>query len=274
MKTRLLVLIDFSYDNVCQFAGLWSEVLKADLLLIHQVPGLIPSLADGESRALIIEEEKKEALVNLKSMAYEYFPQLENVKYHVSEQPLLATIKAVTARDTGYQNVVLAGLKKRGFMEQLIFGSTTSRIIDELDFPIVAIPASIEPFIPEKTVLAISYRFPLNQRSYHNLLSAFEETIQISEIISVVTSSDKESESEDYLRKLTADIKKEVPVSYKLFKGDEPFKEIKPYLSLGHKNCLLVVQKGSRTLSDQFFRKFFINDLVHDGSIPLVILPS
>lgn len=273
MKTRLIVLIDFSAENLLKFAGLWSEILHADLILIHQVPGLIPSLADGESRALIIEEEKKEALEKLKSLAFDYFPQLQNVKYHVSEQLLLTTIKSISVQDNEYKNVVLTGLKKRGFFEQLIFGSTTSRVIDELDYPVIAIPADIEAFIPEKIILSLSYRFPLNQSAYHRLISAFEDTIQISEIISVVTPKDNYLESETYLKSLTSEIKKEVPTSYKLFKGDEPFNEIKNHVLTGQKNCLLVVQKGSRTLSDQFFRKFFINELVHDGSIPLVVLP-
>jgi len=274
MKTRLIVLIDFSTDNLFKFAGLWSEVLKADLLFIHQVPGLIPSLADGESRALIIEEEKKEALTKLKSMAYEYFPQLKNVKYHVSEQSLLTTIKAITVQDNIYKNLVLAGLKTRGYLQQLLFGSTSTKLIDELDYPLIAIPANIEAFIPEKFILALSYRYPLNQDSYHRLLEALEETIQMSEIISVVTPNDQAAESQDYLQRLTSEIKKDIPTTYMLFKGEEPFKEIKKHVFSGHKNCLLVVQKGSRSLSDQFFRKFLINELVHDGSIPLVVIPS
>jgi hypothetical protein len=274
MKTRLIVLIDFSAENLFKFAGLWSDILKADLLLIHQVPGLIPSLADGESRAIIIEEEKKEAMAKLKSLVYEHFPQVENVKYHVSEQSLLSTVKSVGAQEPEYRNVVLAGLKTRGLLQQLLFGSTTSRLIDEVDYPLIAIPANIDPFIPEKLILALSYRYPLNQASYHRLLDALEETIQISEIISVVTPNDEVSENEAYLRKLTSEIKKDIPTTYMLFKGEEPLKEIKKYIFSGQRNSLLVVQKGSRSLSDQFFRKFFINELVHDGSIPLVVIPS
>lgn len=267
-------MIDFSAENLFSFAGLWSEIIKADLLLLHQIPGLIPSLADGESRALIIEEEKKEALAKLKSMAYEYFPQKKNVKYHVSEQSLLTTIKTITIQDNTYQNVVLAGLKTRGFLQQILFGSTTTKLIDELDYPLIAIPANIEAFIPEKFVMALSYRYPLNLKSYHRLLEALEETIQMNEIISVLTSNDNISESEAYLQRLTDEIKKDIPTTYMLFKGEEPYKEIKKHVFSGQKNCLLVVQKGSRSLSDQFFRKFLINELVHDGSIPLVVIPS
>ena len=274
MVTRLIVLIDFSNDNLLKFAALWSELLKADVLLVHQVPSLIPSLADGESRALIIEQEKKDGLSRLKALVDDHFSPLKNVKYHVSEQPLLTTIETVTNHNSRYLNLVLAGLKTRGFFQQLMFGSTTSRLIDELNLPLIAIPANIEAFIPEKLILALNYRYPLNVKAFQEFVEAIKETIQVSEIISVVTPKDNEGESENYVQNLCSELKKEVPTSYKLFKGEEPFEEIKSFVLNGQKNSILVVQKGSRTLSDQFFRKFLINELVHDGSIPLAVMPS
>jgi nucleotide-binding universal stress UspA family protein len=273
MKTRLIVLIDFSADNLFQFAGLWSEVLKADLLLVHQVPGLIPSLADGQSRALIIEQEKKDAMSRLKALAGEHFPHLTAVKYHVSEQPLQLTIESVTFQTSNYYNLILVGLKKRGVIQQLIFGSTTSRLIDEINHPFIAVPANVEAFLPDKLITAVSYHYPLNVKAFEAFVHAIEETVQVSEVISVVTPNDNEKQSQTYLQKLTEELRKKTPTSYKLFVGEEPFKEIKSYALYGQQNSLLVVQKGSRTLSDQFFRRFLINELVHDGSMPLVVIP-
>jgi len=273
MKTRLIVLIDFSTENLFEFAGLWSEILKADLLLVHQVPGLIPSLADGQSRALIIEQKKKDGLSKLKALANDHFPQLQGVKFHVSEQPLQTTLLSVTSQTNSFYNLILVGLKKRGFLQQLIFGSTTSRLIDEINLPFIAVPANGEAFIPDKLIMAVSYHYPLNLNAYEAFIHAIEDTIQISEVISVVTPNDNERDSERYLKSLTAEMQKRVPTTYKLFIGEEPFKEIKSYALYGQQNSLLVVQKGSRTLSDQFFRKFLINDLVHDGSMPLVVIP-
>lgn len=36
---------------------------------------------------------------------------------------------------------------------------------------------------------------------------------------------------------------------------------------------MLVVQKGSRLLTDQLFRQFLINELVYEGQTPLIVLP-
>ncbi len=38
-------------------------------------------------------------------------------------------------------------------------------------------------------------------------------------------------------------------------------------------DSLLVVQKGSRLLTDQFFRRLLINELVYEGETPMVVLP-
>ncbi|KEO72978.1 universal stress protein [Anditalea andensis] len=273
MKTRLIVLIDFSADNLFYIAGLWARALKADLYLIHQVPGLIPSLADGESRALIIEEEKKNALIKLKSKTTSYFPQVKEIQYHVSEQSISTTINSLPAKNEGFQNIVITGLKKRGFLEQLIFGSTATRIIDDTDYPIIAIPSKITAVLPEKIILALSYRYPLNHKAYHELLNTFDRTIKQCEIITVITPKDNEAESEAYLQRLTSDLQLEIPTTYRLFKGDDHFEEIKNHIVIQSSRSILVVQKGSRTLTDQIFRKFFINEIVHDGSIPLVVLP-
>lgn len=273
MRTRLIVLIDFNADNLLKFAGLWSEILKADLILIHQVLGLVPSLADGSSRAMIIDQEKKEGLAKLRAQVNEHIPQTQNIKYIVSEHPVQTTIQSVTEQNSNYYNIILVGLKTRGFFQQLIFGSTTSKLIDELNLPIIAIPTDSIAFVPEKLIVALSYHYPLNSVAYEEFVSAIGERVKKSELISVVTTNDNESESEKYLQNLASKLKTKTPTTYKLFVGEDPFKKIKSYAQSSHQNNLLVVQKGSRTLSDQLFRKFLINQLVHDGSMPLVVIP-
>jgi len=36
---------------------------------------------------------------------------------------------------------------------------------------------------------------------------------------------------------------------------------------------ILIVQKGSRILTDQLFSRFLINELVYEGQTPLIVLP-
>jgi len=55
-------------------------------------------------------------------------------------------------------------------------------------------------------------------------------------------------------------------------KAQSGFQDLKRII-LNKKDDFIVVQRASRMLLDQIFRKFLINDLVYEGNIPLVILP-
>jgi nucleotide-binding universal stress UspA family protein len=271
MKTRLIVLTDFSSPNLVAVAGSWSKLLEADILLVHKVPGLVPSLSDSESRSVIIEHEITDAKAKLKKLAKEQLPDHPlPIKYLVSESNILNTLQVLLNKE--YNDLILVGLKKRNLVQQFFFGSTISKITDELNHTVIAVPETISDFHPDKLIATISYRYPLNTSSFEEFLKILGDSIKEVELISVVTSKDNEDVSKGYLSTLTEKLSPTKPTSYNLFKGENPFKEIKPYINK-HDNALLVVQKGSRTLSDQFFRKFLINDLVHDGSIPLVIIP-
>jgi len=271
MRNRLIVLTDFSSPHLIALAGTWSLLLQADILLIHKVPGLVPSLSDSESRKVIIGHEVTEAKTKLKALAKEQLPEHPlPIKYLVSETPILETLQVLLNNE--YRDLILVGLKKRNLVQQFFFGSTISKITDELNHTLIAVPENMEAFKPDKLIATISYRYPLNLPSFEKFLDILGDSIREVELVSVVTSKDSEDVSKGYLANLTEKLNPLKPTNYKLFKGENPFKEIKPYIKK-QDNVLLVVQKGSRTLSDQFFRRFLINELVHDGSIPLVVIP-
>ncbi|MNE57231.1 hypothetical protein D3C80_1521830 [compost metagenome] len=59
---------------------------------------------------------------------------------------------------------------------------------------------------------------------------------------------------------------------FAIYEGNNPFDDIKKIIN--NKNDeMLIVQKGSRHLTDQLFRKFLINELVYEGQTPLIVLP-
>ena len=66
-KNRIIVLIDFSKytDILLKATHLFADILHADVVLVHQVLGIAPGMADIESREKIIESEKNEAMFNL-----------------------------------------------------------------------------------------------------------------------------------------------------------------------------------------------------------------
>ena len=91
--------------------------------------------------------------------------------------------------------------------------------------------------------------------------------------MSVIHSEKGVGETEFYLRVLQEKYNEKVPSGYSIFKGANVFNEIRRNVQV-NSDTTLVVQKGSRSLTDQLFHKFLINQPVNDGSLPLVIMPS
>ncbi|TXK47150.1 universal stress protein [Pontibacter qinzhouensis] len=273
MRTRLIVLIDFSpySQTLLKLAGKWSKMIQADLLLVHQVPGLIPAFTDSESRQQINAIEKEEALTNLTKLAQEAISTPANITYLVSEKSLLLSLSELHTPDSN--DLVLVGLKGTGLLKQIFIGSTAIQLIEELNCPIITVPQQTSTLVPKKLIVALSYRYPLNVIAFNSFLSTFKDSITQVEFISVVASKDIEEESITYLTRLRNNYEGHIPSSFQIFKGENTFDEIKNYVKQNN-DAMLVVQKGSRSLTDKLFRKFLINELVFDGATPLTVIPS
>lgn len=279
MRTRLIVLIDFSiYSHALVELGIrWCEIANAQLLLVHQVPGIVPAMTNSESKDEIIKEEKNQALAKLERFATEKVPPSIPVHYHVTAGNLLNSIDELLKQE--YNDIILVGIKGTGMFKKILMGSTATEVINEINQLVVAVPdklcAAPHKFcnlIPRKLIVSLSYKFPLNENAFDNFLTTFKSSLTQIEFISV-HSEEKDEKALRYLESLSQKYGERIPCSYKVFNGNDVFDELKKHVRQDN-DTTLVVQKGSRNLTDQFFRKFLINQLVHDGSIPLVILPN
>ena len=75
-----------------------------------------------------------------------------------------------------------------------------------------------------------------------------------------------------YLTDLTLFFADRFDTTFAIYEGSNPFSDIKKVIN-NKIDEILIVQKGSRLLTDQLFRKFLINELVYEGQTPLIILP-
>ncbi|MGM0391537.1 MAG: universal stress protein [Bacteroidota bacterium] len=273
MKKRIITLIDFSSysENLLNFTDSLADITKSDILLIHQVPIIVPVLSDDNSRKEIIELEKNEALKKLKDLAKERISPQKNIKYLVTQKPLIVLLPEIGSYDS--DDLVLAGLKGTGILKKIFLGSTISKIIDDLNLVTIAVPLRTKDFKPEKLIIGINYRYPLNKSKLDHLLRTLDGCVQELEFISVITQDDKESDTLKYIKQLSEDYRIKVPnTNYKIFSGKNAFEEIKNFMP-GDNKTFLVLQKGTRSLNDQVFRKFVVNDLIYHGTVPLIILP-
>lgn len=272
MKKRVVALIDFSpySENLMKLATSLAGEMNAKILLIHQIPGIVPALADNNSRREIIEVEKSDALEQLKAISREIIPANQSVNYLVTQRELSILLPEIGSRDS--DDLILVGLKGTGLLKKIFIGSTASKIIDDLLVTTIAVPVKMESFVMRKLVIAVNPKFPLNTPGLTHLLDTFRTSIEEVEFISIILPEDNEIVALKYLKELTEHYQGRIKCTFKMFTGENVFKEIKTYVDQGEKP-FLVLQKGSRSINNQVFRKFLINDLVYHGNIPMIILP-
>lgn len=278
MENRLIVLIDFSVYSraLAELAARWCKISQAKLLFVHQVPGFFPALTDDASKMKIIRHEKDQALEKLKKFVEDKNLDPTQVGYVITESHLLNTIDDLLKE--GFDDIILVGIRGAGVLKKLLIGNTATTIIDNVKRTVVAVPDKLcaEPnvfcnLVPKRLVVSLSYQFPLNEDAFDNFVNRYSKAITQLEFISAV-SDDKEEDAICYLETLTTKYSAIGKSSFRIFKGDNHFEQIRNFVE-SEPDTILVVQKGSRNLTDLLFRKFMINEIVHDGSLPLVVLP-
>lgn len=279
MKNRLITLIDFSiYSHaLAELAVRWGRIASAQLVFVHEVPGLVPSMADTSSKDEIVKNEKEEALEKLRRFTATKTYEID-VRFVVTGSHLLTTINELLSE--GFNDTILVGIKGTGMLKQMLIGNTASMVIDEINRTVVAVPDKLCAvpnefcnLVPKRLVVSLNYKFPLNEEALNDFLNQYNNAIQEIEFISSVDNDEKEDKAKDYLNKLSDKYSMNLKSSYRVFIGKKHFEQIKNYVQ-SSPNTVLIVQKGSRNLTDLLFRKFLINEVIHDGSLPMVVLPT
>jgi len=266
-KNRIIVLIDLSEysENLISFALNFAKCMDAKVILVHQVLGMVPALADKESRNEIIRAEMEDAADHLSELAH---GKLEDDSLVISQQPVLKILNNL--KSNAYNDWVFAGLKGTGLLKRLFIGSTTLSIINESDLLTVAVPVSSVISVPKKLVVGVTHRFPLNKPQFEILLSALAQHIRGVEFFTILPDDEDEDVAQNYLLSLQSEYSA-YNSSIFLTKGTDKFDALKSHVQQAEQ-CFLVLQQGSRSLMDELFRKFMINELVYSGSIPLIVL--
>jgi nucleotide-binding universal stress UspA family protein len=267
-KNRILALIDFSpySENVIKKTAVFSDILNAEVVFIHQIPEAYPVLADTISKKAIIDAEKNDAIKNLKNIAQNHFHK--KAFYLVSGADVMTMINEL--KNNKNNDFVFLGLKGTGLLKQLFIGSTTSKIIDNVHLPTFAIPLQKEEItsLPEHLTIAISEKNDINHDQLLYLLSELKTAIKTIEFIHI--SVNKNSLPSNVINELHEKYKAYTP-TFNFFEGDDVFSSLQDYMK-NKKNTYLIVQQGSKTITDMLFRKFVINELIYKATIPLIVL--
>lgn len=272
MKKRFIVLIDFSEhsESLLKYAYDWSKQVSAEFLLLHQTQVVAPSLADSDSRDSLTQQINTEAQDKLEKFARKILPYYSKVNYAVSEKNLKLTLQ--THLEEAYDDLVFVGIKETSFRKKIFLGSTVIELIDDVDSTVVAMPKEMMQFSHEKIFVAVTEKHPLNILELNNFLNFIDESKTNITFFHLADAGEDTDAIEKKLHDLSKLFAARYDTSFEIYEKDAYFTDIKKVIN-NTVDELLIVQKGSRHLTDKLFRRFLINDLVFEGETPLIVLP-
>ncbi|MCU0385827.1 MAG: universal stress protein [Flavihumibacter sp.] len=273
MKKRFIVLIDFSpySKDILLYAADWARSIGAELVLVHKTYVLAPALADTESKQAMAIAAKEEAIKKLETFGKDLLLEETGFSVEVTDGTIENFLSALLSQ--AYEHLLFVGLKGTGLFKQLFIGSVALDIIELINEVVVAIPKHINRFSHENLMIAVSDKHAFNVLALNNFLQFLDKGKTQIQFFYLAQPYEKIENVEKQLKELTALFTTRFPTEYKIYEGESPFEDIRKVIN-NKVDEILIVQKGSRLLSDQLFRKFLINELVYEGETPLIVLPS
>lgn len=270
---RIIVPVDFSlYTNsLIKVASNWADRLDAEIVLVHEVPRLVPSMVDDNTRYQIIDYEMEEALTKLETLAERKIPGHISTKYEITDRRLQHYLPQLMSDRK--HTLIMLGLKGTGLLKKIFIGSVTTQIINELNEITVGVPLKVNRATPENLIIPVNPEYSINEDKLDQLLIYLRPSLKNIDFISIDQPDGQESLLTNYLKELTSKYNDSITTSYHIFKSKNIFEECKSYTAQ-KENSFLVLQKGGHTFKNLVLKRFLINRIVHDGSIPLIVLPS
>lgn len=272
MNKRFIVLIDFSEysSNLIKYACDWSQETHAKILLHYQTHAFLPAFAEKEAREYIIRQENDNALAKLEALAKTLIPDSIEVSYYVSEIDFQITLPELLAES--FENLVFIGLKGTGILKKLFLGSIALRIIGNTENTVVAMPKGIDSFSHEKIFVAVGEKKLLNLEQLDIFLEFIDHRNTSITFFHLAKPDEDTSKIKEQLQQLSVTYADRFTTNFAVYEANNRVDGIKGVIN-NKIDEILIVQKGSRILTDQLFRRFLINELVYEGQTPLIILP-
>jgi len=273
MIRKLYVLLDFSVysKSELQLAKKWSDWYNLEIIVLHEMEMPLPTMASYEQRLKILYDQKREVSKLWFPLVEEVFGNTHLLKFEILDEPLISYLKKHLG--SSGEDLIMMGLKGSGKLKQIFIGSMVNMVVEQLNHITIAVPKNLGDFEPNQLLVSVHPKFDFNEDAFEQLMEVIPKSIHTVQFMSVVTEDDDKEEIRKFLRQISSSNYKGLKCKTAIFSGNDAFAEIKNHFS-GRNDFILVLQKGSRSFSDKIFRKFMVNELVYDGSIPLIILPS
>lgn len=123
-----------------------------------------------------------------------------------------------------------------------------------------------------KLHIAVSEDFKINTLLLSNFLKLCKKDKPILHFFNLAKQKKNTPEIENLFGHLEMCFGDDYKLEFSVFESENRIEDVKKVISNKDEE-LLVLQRGSRYLSDQLFRKMMINELVYEGNTPLMVLP-
>lgn len=272
MKKRLIALVDLSAHSpgLIRYACDWCVKADAVLHLVHHTVVHAPVMADRDSKRQIADLAKAEARERMRMLAEELVPSSIKVSFSVSTVRLQVMLSQLLAEP--FEDLVLVGLKGTGMLKKLFIGTVALEVIEQTHHVVVTMPKDVTAFDHRRIHVAVSELHPLNVTALNSFLDFIDRERTGITFFHLSRADEETTGMEQQLASLAAAYADRFDTSTAIYQGSDPFADIRCVIG-GSTDELLIVQKGSRLLSDHLFRRFLINELVYEGKTPLVVLP-
>ncbi|MGY6741463.1 MAG: universal stress protein [Cecembia sp.] len=267
---KIYVMVDFSdyTESTLKMVKDWVAGKNAEIKVLHQLDFHLPTLANHDLRLKLLYDHKRELLNRWFKLSEEIFGSSDAVSFEILEVPILEYLKK-----TDQDAMIFMGLKGGGILKQIFLGSMVSEVIERLNHTTIAVPKTLKKQVAfDKLVVTAHPKFGFNEEAFGRLMRCLPSSVRSIHWVGIAREGDDEDALYDYLRMLSIMHAHDLNTEISVFIGAEVFSKVKSFF-IENGNQVLLIQKGGRTFQDKIFRKFLVNDLVFDGSIPLIVLP-
>lgn len=196
---KILCTTDFSKaaTNAVGYAALIAEKTGATLTLLHVLH--LPMLDTTETALVageVLEEQKEQAINKMRALIHhlsqQYADKQLQVDYLVREDLLADAVQHLT-KTAGYNLVVIGSTGGGNTLEEILIGSNTESVIENVKCPIITVPAKSAPADFKHIVYASDY--------HTEDIAALQKVLQFAQLfgaaVEIVHVSDKESSVAD-----------------------------------------------------------------------------
>jgi nucleotide-binding universal stress UspA family protein len=265
-----LALIDLTpiSTSVIRLAHAWGKAAGVQVHLLHDLRPRLPALASSSSREAWYQTgeasaRETTAVLVRQALGEGHFPPV-----HITRNEMLSAIGRL--HEHHHVRTLFTGAKGTGTLQRLLRGSHILPLVEQLNIPVVAVPLEYRHTGPVDLHVAVGQEHLFDPKCLSSFVGEHPAMVRSVEFFSV-DQPDARENSEARLQDLARRADLPVPVTIASFRSEDPPEIFKEKLA-NQPSGMLVLKRGSRSLMDHVGRRFMVNDMVHEGSLPLIIL--